>query len=155
MKSIRVLEFTGKITDWEGWSVKFLARGKRLGYKKLLLGKEKIPTESEYQKAVMENDKNTTKRAELNEQAYGDIILSVNPEKHGFGRAYVKRYYHRRRDKDEKASSTSEEEHRLIILNMEGPSLSQERIWVRLPLCRRESTAMRGICYCELGKIHL
>ena len=34
---------------------------------------------------------------------------SANPEKHGFGRVYIKRYYHRQLDKDEKASSTSEE----------------------------------------------
>ena len=76
-KSIRVLEFTGKIEDWEGWSVKFLERGKRLGYKKLLLGR-KIPTESEYEKAVTDKDKPTVKRGEINEQAYEDIILSIN-----------------------------------------------------------------------------
>ena len=78
LKSIRVLEFTGKIADWEGWSAKFLARGKRLGYKNLLLGKEKIPTEREYEKAVLDKDQPTVKRGELNEQAYEDIILSIN-----------------------------------------------------------------------------
>ncbi len=61
LKSIQVLEFNGKITNWEGWSVKFLARGMRLGHKKLQLGKVKIPTQS------------------------------ANPENHGFGRAYIKR----------------------------------------------------------------
>ncbi len=63
LKRIRVLEFKGKIADWEGWSAKFLARGKRLGYKKLLLGKEKIPTEREYAKDVI--NKSTDKRGEL------------------------------------------------------------------------------------------
>ncbi len=62
LKSICVLEFTRKITDWEGWSAKFLARGKRLGYKKLLLGREKIPTESEYVKALVDKDQPTVKR---------------------------------------------------------------------------------------------
>ena len=78
LKAIRVLEFSGKTSDWEGWSEKFQARGKRLGYKKLLLGREKIPTETEYQQAVTDNNKATKKLAELNEQAYEDIILSIN-----------------------------------------------------------------------------
>ena len=78
LKSIRVLEFTGKIADWEGWSAKFLARGKRLGYKKLLIGKVKIPTGREYAKAVVDKDQPTVKHGELNEQAYKDIILSIN-----------------------------------------------------------------------------
>ncbi len=63
LKSIHVLEFTGNIADWEGWSAKFLARDKRLGYKNLLLGKEKISTEGEYAKAVI--DKSTDERGEL------------------------------------------------------------------------------------------
>ena len=44
LKSIRVLEISGKTSDWEWWSEKFLARGKRLGYKKLVLDGVKIPT---------------------------------------------------------------------------------------------------------------
>ena len=66
LKSMRVLEFTGKIANWEGWSANFLTRGKRLGYKKLLLGREKIPIESEYTKAVADKDKPTVKCGELN-----------------------------------------------------------------------------------------
>ena len=31
LKSIRVIEFSGRTTDWEGWSEKFLARAKRKG----------------------------------------------------------------------------------------------------------------------------
>ncbi len=78
LKSIRVLEFTGKIADWEEWSAKFLARGKRLGCKKLLLGKEKIPTERECEEEFINKDQPTVKRGELNKQAYEDIILSIN-----------------------------------------------------------------------------
>ena len=37
LKSIQVLEVSGKTSDWEGWSEKFLARDKQLGYKKVLL----------------------------------------------------------------------------------------------------------------------
>ena len=39
LKSIRVLEFDGKESSWEGWSEKFKARAKRKGYKDMLLGK--------------------------------------------------------------------------------------------------------------------
>lgn len=78
LKSIHVLEFTVKITNWEGWSAKFLSRGKRLGYKKLLMGKEKIPTEREYTKAVVNKDQPTVKCVELSEPAYEDIFLSIN-----------------------------------------------------------------------------
>jgi hypothetical protein len=46
IKSICVLEFNGKTSDWEGWSEKFKARAKRKGYKDLLLGKKNIPTNS-------------------------------------------------------------------------------------------------------------
>ena len=40
MKSIRVINFSGRTSDWEGWSKKILARSKRKFYKKLLIGKE-------------------------------------------------------------------------------------------------------------------
>ena len=49
MKSIRVINFSGRTSDWEGWSEKFLARSKRKGYKKLLTGKDTIPTADEEQ----------------------------------------------------------------------------------------------------------
>ncbi len=78
LKSIQLLVFYGKTSDWEGWSKKFLARGKRLGYKKLLLGRDKIPTETEYQQALTSNEKDYMKHLESNEQAYEKIILSIN-----------------------------------------------------------------------------
>jgi hypothetical protein len=39
MVSIRVISFTGKKEDWPIWSVKFLARARRKGYRDVLLGK--------------------------------------------------------------------------------------------------------------------
>lgn len=81
LKSIRVLEFDGKPKNWDPWSEKFLARAKRKGYKSLLVGKEKVPTQDQYDLAILgtsEVDKATTKRAELNEEAFEDIILSIN-----------------------------------------------------------------------------
>ena len=81
LKSIRVIEFTGKTSDWEGWSEKFKARAKRKGYKQLLLGKKKVPTQDEAELAALgstSEDKATAKLAELNEEAFEDIILSIN-----------------------------------------------------------------------------
>ena len=74
MKAIRILEFSGRNSDWEGWSEKFLARAKRKGYKSLLIGKEKVPTESE----SSGGDEKKKKLGELNEEAFEDIILSIN-----------------------------------------------------------------------------
>ena len=43
-KSLRVIKFSGSAKDWEVWSEKFKARGKRKGYTKLLLGRSEFPT---------------------------------------------------------------------------------------------------------------
>ena len=51
-KSIRIIEFTGEKSDWRIWSRKFLARANRKGYKDVIVGKEHIPTLSEYDEAV-------------------------------------------------------------------------------------------------------
>ena len=83
IKSIRVLEFSGKTSEWEGWSEKFKARAKRKGYKDLLLGKKAIPTDSEYKQAISispetSTSKETINLAQLNEEAYEEIILSID-----------------------------------------------------------------------------
>ena len=81
-KSIRVIEFSGKPSDWKIWSRKFLARANRKGYKALLEGKIAIPTLAEYEAAV--NDPRGTDRKEkiklwkLNEVAFEEILLSIN-----------------------------------------------------------------------------
>ncbi len=41
-KSVRIIEFSGKQFDWDGWSEKFFAKAKRRGYKGLLLGRDKV-----------------------------------------------------------------------------------------------------------------
>jgi hypothetical protein len=78
LKRILVLEFDGASRNWEGWNEKFCARGRRKGYKKLLLGEEAVPTQSEFDKAVADSDEKTKKLGELNEEAFEDIILSIN-----------------------------------------------------------------------------
>ena len=80
-KSIRVIEFSGKSSDWKIWSRKFLARANRKGYKKLLLGEAKIPTEDQYTLACGEansSEKKTVKLWQLNEAAFEELLLSIN-----------------------------------------------------------------------------
>ena len=80
LKSIRVIEFSGRTTDWEGWSEKFLARAKRKGYKKLLVGKETVPNVSTYTDAEGKSDatsKKIVKFEDANEEAFEDVIFSV------------------------------------------------------------------------------
>ena len=48
LRSNRVIAFDGNPDHWKGWFEKFLARSKRKGYKKLLTGRERIPTANEY-----------------------------------------------------------------------------------------------------------
>ena len=80
-KSIRIIEFSGKQSDWDVWSEKFLARAKCKGYKKLLLGSEKVPTQEQIDLAKSSSsstDKKIIKLGELNKLAYEDIVLSIN-----------------------------------------------------------------------------
>ena len=57
-KSIRIIEFSGNQSDWNGWSEKFLTKAEMKGYRKLLLCKKKIdnfdvvPKESDYGAAL-------------------------------------------------------------------------------------------------------
>ena len=66
-KSICIIEFSGKKTDSDSWSEKFLLHGKQKGYKKLLVsastttGVDKIPMQEEY-KSALEGDKDLNKK---------------------------------------------------------------------------------------------
>jgi hypothetical protein len=89
--SIKVIYFTGKSQGWRVWNKKFLARANRLGYKKLFLGEEAIPTEAEIQainnrlalglpNQVTANDETNLDLYQLNERAYEDLLLSIDGE---------------------------------------------------------------------------
>ena len=54
-ESIHVLEFSGRRGNWKMWSVKFLACGSKKGYKSVVTGKDKLPTQNTY-KASKAND---------------------------------------------------------------------------------------------------
>ncbi len=78
--SIKVIPFSGKAIDWPVWREKFLARARRKGYKVILLGKELVPDDNEDLSLITdaEEKKKKEKLRELNEDAYEDLILSIN-----------------------------------------------------------------------------
>ena len=80
--SIKVIPFSGKAIDWPVWSEKFLARARRKGYKKILLGKEVVPDDEADLSTIADagERKRKEKLRELNEDAYEDLILSINGE---------------------------------------------------------------------------
>lgn len=55
-KSLRIIEFSGKKSDWKVWSRKFTARGNRKGYKSIFEGKDTIPTLTQYENAALAKD---------------------------------------------------------------------------------------------------
>ena len=80
MRNIYVINFSGRTSNWEGWSKKFLAKIKKKGYNKLLTAKDEIPMVEEYEKAVTEGEKSTEdimRCNNLNKEAFEDIILSI------------------------------------------------------------------------------
>ena len=86
-KSFRVIEFSGKRSDWDAWLTKFIAQANRKGYLKLLTGKgitmgrNKIPKHDELLLAKLgssDEDKQVAKVGQLNLLAYKDIFLSIN-----------------------------------------------------------------------------
>jgi hypothetical protein len=55
-KVIRVIGFGGEVIDWPVWEEKFLARStRRKGYKKIVLGKETISTDTEFRQTERSN----------------------------------------------------------------------------------------------------
>ena len=58
---IKVIPFSGKAVDWPVWSEKFLARARRKGYKKILLGKEKDPDDAIDLDAITDADEKKKK----------------------------------------------------------------------------------------------
>ena len=78
LRSLRVIPFDGKPRNWDAWSEKIGAKARRRGWKKLLIGQEKVPTQSEYEQAILDKDEAKTTLAELNEEAYEELVLSMD-----------------------------------------------------------------------------
>ena len=61
--SIRVIPFSGNVVDWPVGSENLLARARRKGYKKILLGEEVVPDDAEDLDAITkQNEKKKKER---------------------------------------------------------------------------------------------
>ncbi len=79
--AIKVIPFSGNKPDWPIWSENFLAGGDVKGYKDILLGKEKVATDSEF--GQMENaprKRKATPLRKLNKDAFIDLRLSITAD---------------------------------------------------------------------------
>lgn len=80
--TIKVVLFSGKQEDWFVWEERFLAKAQRRGFKKLLLGKEDdIPKSSDELDITKPNEKKLVKIRNLNEYAYGELVMSMDISK--------------------------------------------------------------------------
>jgi len=82
---IAIIYFDGKPSNWPVWEEKFLARGRRRGYKDILMGKATIPKDGDTIDANTADGKEKLKLRKLNELAYEELILSINADE-GAGR---------------------------------------------------------------------
>ena len=85
--SIRVINFTGKSDDHKIWESKFLAKAGKVGYKRVLLGQVKTPSDSEYATALAVAEASwtaphleTISAYETNRVTYADLILVMDGE---------------------------------------------------------------------------
>jgi len=67
-----VISVNGKQAEWAVWKTKFLAKANRRGFKKVLLGIDKVPKDSE--EIDPSNDEGEKKQSlrEANERLYED-----------------------------------------------------------------------------------
>src|SRR5210317_1786173 len=79
-KSVRIVSFSGKQSDWRKWSLNFLANASVQGYKDILLGKTVAPTDSEDLDPMTDEGKAKLKLREKNKEAYNALVLSCDDE---------------------------------------------------------------------------
>ena len=88
-RTIRVLEFSGKRSDWNPWSEKFMATAEYDNVCKLLLCLKNLATfdvvpmhqvieDIEAKSTKSEDDKKILELAKLNKKCYRDLMLSMN-----------------------------------------------------------------------------
>ena len=76
--NLKYLQLDGKKENWSMWSEKFLAKAKKKGYKKVLLGHEKIQADSMTLDKTRSGDKIQLMIQKLNNEAYEDLTLAMN-----------------------------------------------------------------------------
>ena len=75
---IRVIPFKGTKEEWPIWEEKFLARGRRKGYKDILKGIENVPRSTDVLDISTDLGKDRKKARDSNHDRYDDLILSID-----------------------------------------------------------------------------
>ena len=82
-KTIGIVQFSGKHSDWRMWLKQFLAVSCKKKYKDILLGTTTVPKESETLDESDDTNKAKIKAQEANKSTYGHLILA-NPHQVAF-----------------------------------------------------------------------
>ena len=80
LKAIKVLKFTGKESEWDHWSEKFVALARARGFAGILLGTEKAPiADKEIDKKKSDGSYQLTdaERKEKTRQANGNAYINL------------------------------------------------------------------------------
>ena len=83
-KTIKIIEFNGKINEFRMWHKKFLARATLKGYKLTLLGKVAVPKHDEELSGSSAEVKRKQNARKANNMMYSDLLLCMTDEV-GFG----------------------------------------------------------------------
>ena len=89
-KSLRVILFKCTKERWRSRPIKFKARGRKIGYAKLLTGKVKIPTQSEVELAELGTSAEVQRIVELEELNENILIKILTEPKNALVKQYQK-----------------------------------------------------------------
>ena len=80
MKSIKIVEFNDKESEYRMWARKFMSVATTRGYRDVLLGKTVVPPQDEVLDESAPSDKIKLKGRKENDKAYNDLILACSGE---------------------------------------------------------------------------
>jgi hypothetical protein len=84
--SIKIVQFSGKKADWDGWLFGFEVRAVISRYEGIISGKDKVPTKAQYDAIDSEmQDKGEKKKLQLyhaNSLAFSHLVMSMDPTKY-------------------------------------------------------------------------
>ena len=75
-KSVRIIPFSGKKSDWRIWSRHLLAVAGKKKYKNILLGIDSVPSDNKILDESKKSDIEKIKAIKANGEAYNDLVLA-------------------------------------------------------------------------------
>lgn len=78
LKTLKIIQFSGRETDWDEWSAKFKCLAAKREYLEVLLGNTLVPSDSNTFTGLSDEQKKTMLAArKANSQGYSELLLSV------------------------------------------------------------------------------